>query len=574
MFRLFLPVVLLLTASFARAADPLDYVPPSAQVVVVADHPRKLADAITGLDVFKDAQNLAQVRQLYDVAPVRRALQFLAFAEKKLGAKWPELLEQLGGNGVALAFQYTPDNAAPPALLVLDGKDEKQAANAIELAAQVLDEELTRQGIKDAVKRTKIAEVEAFVVGGEFHFARVNSTLLVSNKASALEASIRAALNRTKPDQTHTPHPARAAALGILPKNPLAWLWVDLASVKKSKVAKDFFDATQKDFLQTLVVGTTIDCVRRSDFVALGLYQKKTGFQLALRMPAGREGMWSELALHVPPKGTPATLPLLEPQGTIYSHSLYLDIGYMWKNRDKLLNDEIRKNIEKGEKQISMFLPSTVKLGELLEMWGPYHRVVIANHDQKPYKTQPSLQLPAFGYVGSSRDKKFGQAIDPVLRSAGLFGTLQFGWKMTEYEHEGVTLVAYRFPENKQIADDPGGMRYNFEPCFAIMGDEFVLASTVELGKKLITELKHPRTAQSSSAVVRGKLLAKGGAQALEGFTDPLVTDAVLKRGIGLAEARAEITQLVEFVKSLGTVEVELDITDKEYRVDLVWKTK
>jgi hypothetical protein len=574
MFRLFLPVVLLLASSFARAADPLDYVPSSAQVVVVADNPRKLADAITGLDAFKDAQKLAQVRQLYDAAPVRRGLQFLAYAEKELGAKWPELLEQLGGNGVALAFQYAPDNANPPVLLILEGKDEKVSAKAIELAAQVIDEELTRQGIKDAVKRTKFAEVEAFVVGGEFHFARVNSTLFVSNKASTLEASIRAALNRKKPDEPHSPHPARAAALGILPKNPLAWLWVDLASVKKSKPAKDFFDATQKDFLQTLVVGTTIDCVRRSDFLALGLYQKRNGFQLALRMPAGREGMWSELALHVPPKGTPGTLPPLEPPGTIYSHSLYLDIGYMWKNRDKLLNDEFRKNIETGEKQISKVLPSPAKLGELLEMWGPYHRVVVVNHEQRPYKTQPSLKLPAFGYVGTSRDKKFGPAIDPVLRSAGLFGTLQFGWKMTEHEHEGVTLVAYRFPENKQLADDPGGLRYNFEPCFAIVGDEFVLASTVELGKKLITELKHPRASSSSSAVLRGKLLAKGGAQAIEGFTDPLVTNAVLTRGIGLAEARTEITQLVEFVKSLGTVEVELDITDKEYRLDLVWKTK
>ena len=36
------------------------------------------------------------------------------------------------------------------------------------------------------------------------------------------------------------------------------------------------------------------------------------------------------------------------------------------------------KDIEEGEKQISRFIPSRAKLGELLEMWGPHHRVVVA----------------------------------------------------------------------------------------------------------------------------------------------------------------------------------------------------
>ena len=49
-----------------RAADPLDFVPPSAQVVVVADDPRKLAEAVTTLDAFKEGRKLAPVRQLYD----------------------------------------------------------------------------------------------------------------------------------------------------------------------------------------------------------------------------------------------------------------------------------------------------------------------------------------------------------------------------------------------------------------------------------------------------------------------------------------------------------------------------
>ena len=77
-----------------RAADPLDCIPPTAQVVVVADNPRKLAEAVTGLEALQKSQKLAQYRAIYDSAAAKRAFQLLALFEKELGAKWPELLDQ------------------------------------------------------------------------------------------------------------------------------------------------------------------------------------------------------------------------------------------------------------------------------------------------------------------------------------------------------------------------------------------------------------------------------------------------------------------------------------------------
>src|SRR5204862_4063573 len=115
------------------------------------------------------------------------------------------------------------------------------------------------------------------------------------------------------------------------------WGWVNFASVKESKQAKDFIAATRQDFLQTLVAGSTIDCLRRSDFVAAGLYREPTGFRLRVRLPAGRDGLWPDLVLHVPPKGTPGSLPLLAPPGTIYSQSFPLDVAYLWKHLDRLI---------------------------------------------------------------------------------------------------------------------------------------------------------------------------------------------------------------------------------------------
>ncbi len=128
----------------------------------------------------------------------------------------------------------------------------------------------------------------------------------------------------------------------------------------------------------------------------------------------------------------------------------------------KLLNEENLKGLEKAEKDISKVLPGNVKFGELLEMWGPHHRIVVANHDVLPYKKEPGSQLPAFGYVATGRDPKFAKSVEPALRSAAIVASLQADLKLTEHAHEGVKIIAYRFPENKELKDDPTGVRFNF----------------------------------------------------------------------------------------------------------------
>ena len=557
--------VALLLAAPAAQADPLDCIPPAAQVVVVSDSPRKLAEAFTGLDAFRAAQKLPQYKSVYDSAAAKRGLQLLALFEKELGAKWPDLLDQLAGNGVAFGLQFGDD--PQPAILVLQGKDEAQVKRATDLALKTVEDDLARQGAKDVVKRYDLAGHPAAKIG-DFHAVRVGATTILSTNEAMLKAAVQQATTaRAKSVQ----HKARRDAFTLLPKDALAWLWLDFASVKQSKSSKDFYDATRQDFLQTLFAGGTIDCLKRADFVALGVYKEAAGFRLSLRLPAGRSEFPPEFQLHAPPKGVPGSLPLLDPPGTLYSHSFHLDIAHLWNNRKTLANEEIRTALDKLDKDVSKVLPGSVKVGELIAMWGPHHRIVVANHDVPPYKTQPGTRFPAFGYVPTGRDPKFAKANETVLRSAGIIASLTFGMTMAEHTHDGVTIVAYRFPEGKELADDPDGTRYNFEPCFAIVGEQLVVASTVELCKKLITEVKSPPKGKGSPAVLRGKFSATGGADALASLPEPLITDAILGRGVGLDDARKEVAALVAWVKTLGTVRVELDIADKEYKLDLVW---
>jgi hypothetical protein len=557
---------LAVATSPARSADPLDCMPESARAVVVVDNPRLLAETVTGLEAFKQAQGLPQVRQIYDSPTAQRLFKLLAYAEKELGAKWPNLLDQVAGNGIALGAELK--DGPGHVLAVASGTNPAQVEKAFDLALKTLDEEFTRQGAKEAVKIERDGGITFAHLGADFHFACFGSTILASNDLDFLKEAI--ALARTKVPGEKKVHKARTEASSLLPKSPLGWIWLNFASFKESKATKDFFDSTRQDFIQTLGAGSTIDCLRRSNFVAVGLYRESNSFRLSVRLPAGRDGLWSDLAVHVPPQGSPGSLPLLAPPGTIYSQSFHLDVGYMWKNRERMITGDAKRDLEKGEKEASKILPTDVKLGELLEMWGPQHRIVVANHDKRPYKTEPGLKLPAFGYVATMRDKKFGENLASIFQAASILGTLTYGLKSIEVKHEGITINGYRFDEKKAVSSDPQGDRFNFEPCFAIVGDEMMMASTIELGKKLITELKKPREA-GSAAVWKSRVSAASGADTLAGLTDPLITDAVLGRGVELTEARKEIADLIGWVRTLGTVQIEIDITAKEYRLDVVW---
>ncbi len=560
-------IVAVLALTGVGRADPLQFVPDSVQIVAKVENPRKLFEAITTLDAANDVQQLAPVKAVLDSTIARRLFQMLGHLERKLGAKWPELLDQIAGNGLAVGGHF---GDGKPSILVLQGTDEKQSAKAFNLFVEIVGDELQRQGSPGRPKRETKNGTEIVFFGDGLLAARKGSTVLVSNKAEFLDQALRVAV-AGKPGSIRNKQ-TFGDAEKLLPKNPLAMVWIDFASVKKDQTAKDFFEATRKDFLQTLVAGGTIDCLRRSDFVAAGLFQDKTGLRLALRMPAGRSEFPPEFALHVPPeKGKHGSLPLLEPPGVVLSQSMYLDIGYYWKHRDKLINEEMRKQLEEGVTQISKVLPGNVKFGELLESWGPYHRGVVMNHDVPPYKTVPGIRFPAFGYVATMRDPKFGTGLDAALRSGGLIASFTYGLKQSEIEHEGVKIVSYRFPENKPLPDDPDGLRFNFEPCFAAVDDQFVAATTVEVCKKLIAEVRRTAKLAPSPAVWRHKAFAAGGSKALYELPDPLITDAILSGGVGIEDARKQVDAIGAWLKKLGTVRIEIDEADTVYKFDLIW---
>lgn len=571
------PCVLLLAfVSPAVAADPLRLVPKEANLVLKVEKPRQLIEAVIKLDAYRDYQSLPQVKAVLDSTAARRFFQLVEHAETKLGAKWPDLVDALAGGGMALGTVAGKDPA--PALLVLQGADEAKAAAAFKLFVQMLNDELARQS--GATDKPVTAETgthrgaDTVRVGDDFFAARLGAVTLVSNKRPAVEKALTLAAE-PKDGESVLGHATLPAAKKLLGGDPLAWLWFDLAVAKQEKGFADFLETARKQAFTLFAIGGTVDAVRRADFLTVGVYQTDAGLKLTGKLPAKRADLPPEFALHVPMKAdVPGTLPLLAPPGVLYSQSLYLDVGSFWTKRKSILGEQELRDLEKAEKDISKLLPNTT-FGKLLEMSGPHHRFVAVERGANPYQTRPDFPLPEMAVVSSMRDPQFGQVMNTTLRTAAALAGLQFGLKMTEEKHDGVDIVSYRFAENKPLDADPTNVRFNFVPSFAVVNGFLVVASSPQLLKDLIPEVKMPvDPAACSPAVWRNRVYGAGAAAGLKARPEAVITDAVLGQGIGLDEAKKQVEQLAKFLSTLGTLGVEVEHGAEAFRVEVEWKKK
>jgi hypothetical protein len=567
-------ITLAFSAARAETKDPLRFFPPQTDVVIKLEKPRALIEAVVKHDLAKEARQLQIVRDFLDGADARKFFQLIAHFERELGAAWPDLIDKLAGGGIAVGLKYAEGGA--PALLVLQGTDETAVTKFMDLGLKILEEERTRQGAKEMLARQKYQGVEAIEIDKGLTVARVGDALLLATKGDALKAGIDQHVANSK--EAKSPNMASAAgpkeARKILPPGPAAWMWLNLEPVKSLPQAKDLLTTPRNDVVQTVLFADILDVVRRSDFVAAGLYQEAADFHLAVRMPAGRDGAAPDVELHLPkdPK-VPHSLPLLEPKGVLFSYSFYLDLDPLYRNRDAILPPKVAKDFVEGEKQISRFLLGT-SLPQLFAQGGPHFRIVATQPEKVPdYKTEPEQKLPAFAVVVSMRDPQFAKSMTSILKGVGFALSTQASLRSWEEQIAGVPAFGYSFPEKGKFPDDPQKFRFNYQPTFAVVKDQYVFASNKGLCRELIGILEKENRSKPTTQNLQLRGYATGLGDFLYLNPDQALASTIIGQGVKVGEAKKQTEALFAFLQKLGTVNLATDYATNQFRLDFHWKT-
>jgi hypothetical protein len=538
----------LLLLAAGPPADPLARLPAGYTLAACVPDPPAAVAALRTLPAVESAMTLAEVQDALTAGPAKRLFGLLDYYDAEFGPDW---LAKVAGRGVAVGAMFGRDDG--PAVAVAEGTDADAVGRFFDLVLKLVASEAGDSPV--SLQRGAHAGAATATDGQGFHAARRGPTLYLSNRADAL----RAALDLTGKSLAGVPRPAAA----------VAWAWVDLATLKQGQAAKDFFATTRSDVLQNLVIGASVDAVRRADHVTVGLHRTAAGLKLEAVIPAPRAGQPPEFALHLPASG-PGSLPLLNPPGTLYSQSFYLDLAAFWENRSKLVNAMQLPEFEKAERDISKVLPNTT-LAKLLDGSGPYHRLVVADVPGDAYATKPRTPAPAAAVVLTLRDPAFGRTIAGALRAGALLATAQYKLRMSTVDVDGVKVVCYRFPEGVPLPGDadPDGQRFNAVPCFAVVDRFVVVASRPELVRAVLPELR--RADGGHPAVWRGRFDPAGLATFLERHPEPVIARGLLDQGLTLADAEGRAAAGLKWLAAAGATELTLDHRPDAYVVTLDW---
>ncbi len=552
--------------SFAQGPkDPLRFVPGQAEMVVTVKHPSELIALVEKHAVFQDALKLAGVREFYDTANFQRLYQLIAYFEKELGQNRDELIADLSSGGLVLAAKFTQPGGA---VVVIQSRDEARLRKFVELALTVLQQELDRQESKDKIVRKKYNGIDVGQFGPKLCFAITDGALVLASESNALKLALDTRAGVDDIGQT----PAYQAARAKQPKGNLANVWLHLDELRKNQNFQNGLNGAAMDPFQMLLFGGLTDVLKRAAYLSASLLREGNDFRLAVSMPAGAVGMAPIRAMLVP-AGQSRDFAPLNPPRTIGTSSYYLDLGQMWDKRREIFGDKNAQGIEDGDRNLAKILGG-VKLAKLLQNAGPHHRLVFAQQKDRPYKTRPITPFPAFALVIDTRDPSFAKDINTILRTSALLATFAYGLQLKEEEHEGCNLVAYFFSETKKVEGDPDGIRFNFSPTYAAVGDWFVFSATAELARDLVTELKKEKRGGTTAASMQTTLHASGLADIARGNYDASLTELILKQALPPKTAKAELQAIIDWTESLGSLSLQSRYLADEYQYDVLWRLK
>jgi hypothetical protein len=564
------------TAVAARAEalpDPLRLIPDKADFFFKIEQPRKLVETIYYHELFKQFRTIDAIREAYDSTNARRLYQLIAYFEKKLGCKWPELLDRLAGGGAVISAKF---GSPAPVLFVLQARDEKLLRHFFKLGLEVIEHELARQEVKAQPIKVVHRNIETVHLGPQFHAAVAGSALFVSNHAKALQAALDLHLDGGQANLARLDGVVEARK--GLPANPVAWSWLNFEPVHHIPQARNLFDEKQNDPILTVSVGFLLDILRRSPHLSAGLYLDDKGLRARVLFPRGREGMADKFAVFAPAADQVGSLPLLEPRNVLFSTSYYLDVYQFWDKRKKLFNDKQVQTFEQFDRNSGPVLSGT-RFSQLTKQAGRYQRFVVAQQTAPGYKTRPSQLFPAGAFVLELREpEEFTKALETILRGAALLGGGQLDLKLVEEKRGGWNIVGYRFPEgptkNRALRNDTGNIRFNFSPCFVRVGNQFVMSSTIELARELVDILEKEAKegkGKGSPDVSRTRLYASGGVAALHVFKEQLLTQTILGRAVSPSDAVKEVEVFIKLFARLGVLQIKEQLARDHFSYDVEW---
>jgi len=257
----------------------------------------------------------------------------------------------------------------------------------------------------------------------------------------------------------------------------------------------------------SLLYGGLLELAAHSPYLGLTLDIRETGFSLQSAV-AGKVADLDEAhrALVLDPQAP--LIPLIpgvtDRLGTI---SFSRNFVKWYKSREQLLEAKLQPEFDKFETGLATFLPGKDFAEDVLPLLTGRVAFVSAPQDYSYLDGKPGVQLPAFGLVIELAKPREGSDVlnlvaQTILTITNLEASKQKRqpWVQSSESYRDVQINFARYlqrPKGDQLATS-----YNFQPASALVGNRFVMSSSVGLCRQLVDALssKEPQEAKTVGA--------------------------------------------------------------------------
>lgn len=532
-----------------------------------------ISDDVTFAVTLRDGAR--RVTDFRDCATLRRFLDSPQFRELQtkpefLKAQGAMLLFAGGQNmdpwtvasqvlGRELTFALTRHRGEPTTVVVA------MSAADLDATSRLFDTLLALSGATDggepvSGRATVADDVHCYTLAASAAIASFDGFVAFSNRAAALERLVE---RRKSSDGKLTNSAEFRNAANAVPPGAVAWAYVNIRRIRDLAGAEA--DVKLDSFLGAMLLGGVVDALRSAESAVLWLEADEGALTVRgtlfganhvplkpFRVDSEVAGDW--LCFDIP--------------GLIGSVELARDWTAFWDAREVLMNTDGLRGLNEFAGTLTTLLGSLDFSSELLPQLRPSMRILAAR--QEFHGPAPTPELPGFALLVHLKDAaRIGRRLEQGALTAMSILNLDMGQKMLPQfnigldQHAGAKMIVAMYPEDL----DPGmrGIRYNFAPAIAIVGDRFVIATSRKTLTDIIDALARmpesrpaDRPKDDSAAADSLRVDLRELIKLLDANREVFVTNRMLEEDLTRETAASQVAMFLDVAKALKDLTVEL----------------
>ncbi|MEE3052848.1 MAG: hypothetical protein VYB34_03835 [Planctomycetota bacterium] len=476
--------------------------------------------------------------------------------EKATGRKPLDLFDEILGSELLVASRLS-FTGGQETLLLTRGKSEK----ALKAARKTLDEAVkTTIGFVIGTKKV-YHEDHAIEQVEEVWFTFLGDILAITNSRKLMDETIDLAYGRTEKSVSRSP---------IYSKHSSDEDFLARAALRPSFIPTLGSGLAKKmdEPVESLLLSGIRGALRGCELMTLSLDANWSGLDLGVVLHPDDRGIAEKYSPFFPKVARNEFQSNVQKRGVLGAINISRDFCEWWENSEEYLESQAAGSLAQLSAGLSMIFGGLNFQDEVLPQLGKTISLVVRNQDPEEGRPSPSPAIPGGALILELKDaRKYGR---PFIVGFNSLVSIINITRMQQDSNAPSMLVkpekvagvdCYKVDLGLPADAENPGIEYNFSPSLAITGNRVIIGSTFDIVKFLVEESEKSVTDSQTEvlAFARDQLYIEGKSihSILGKNLDFLAAQQVVEKGVGLGEARSELSNIREALGFIRDLEFE-----------------